>query len=283
MLMAKTKIEWADATWSPVTGCSPVSTGCKNCFAKRMAKRLAGRFGYPEAPHEFDVTLHEDKLEQPLRWKKPRMIFVVSMGDLFHEDVPSRFIKRDVWNVMVDAKQHIFQLLTKRPDRMLALLGNHTPWPSNVWAGTSVENADHLWRVEKLLQCPAAVHFVSLEPLLAPIDIRQYLFERLSLSTHPARIDWKGTVLPALNWTIIGGESGPGARPMNPQWARDIVVQCQEANVPAFVKQMGTYWAKYEEPDGPWCTSVKQRGDTKGTQMEYWPEALRVREMPEIA
>ena len=279
-----TRIEWtrspdgtAGKTWNVVSGCTPVSEGCRNCFAKRMAKRLAGRFGYPAAPHEFDVTLHPDRLDQPLRWKKPRMIFVVSMGDLFHEDVPSKFIKHDVWNVMVDAKQHIFQLLTKRPERMLALLGNHTPWPSNIWAGVSAENQEQAdKRIPPLLRTPAAVHFVSLEPLLGPINLERYITDWTDCGNRGSvalevgydsyatslcrRACPKGGEGPALSWVICGGESGPGARPMHPQWARDIRDQCQEARTPFFFKQQGEwswdnsgpYRIAQIAPDG-WC------------------------------
>lgn len=243
-----TKIEWTDETWNPVTGCTPASTGCLNCYAKRMAKRLAGRFGYPEAPHEFDVTLHEDRLIQPIQWKKPRMVFVCSMSDLFHEDVPSKFIKRDVWSVMVDAKQHIFQLLTKRPERALELLGNHTPWPSNVWLGVSCENQEQAdKRIPLLLATPAAVRFVSLEPLLGAIDVEEWL--EPNYASIIAEAEWE-PVSPddprynELDWVIVGGESGPGARPMHPQWARDIRDQCREALTPYFFKQWGAWAVK---------------------------------------
>jgi protein gp37 len=265
------KIEWTDATWNPVTGCTPVSAGCANCYARRMARRLAGRFGYPEAPHYFDVTLHPDRLEQPLRWRKPRMVFPCSMSDLFHKDVSFRYIA-SVWAVMRAAKRHTFQILTKRPARMLKFLSscgewggwithNGTPpsayggtgivigddenWPlSNIWLGVTAENqkaADE--RIPILLQMPAAVRFVSCEPLLGAIDLwmlegcerREVLREELGIPVVE-RI----TEFPGLDWIIVGGESGPNARPMHPDWARSLRDRCQE--VPFFFKQWGEWW-----------------------------------------
>jgi len=294
-----TKIEWVrnddgsqGETWNPVTGCTKVSEGCRNCYAERMARRLAGRCGYPEAPHQFDVTLHLDKLDLPLRWKKPRMIFVVSMGDLFHKDVPNGLIF-DVWDRMARTPQHTYQILTKRPDRMAWAVNRidqiRNPaftWPlPNVWLGTSVENqAAADGRIPLLLQTPAAVRFVSAEPLLGAVDLLQCgavesdavggvqgagyrEFER-TLETF---------VRNNIDWVICGGESGPGARPMHPGWARGLRDQCQQAGVPVFVKQMGTVWAKNQFLQGK---SLYAYGDTKGHEMKYWPEDLRVREMP---
>ena len=173
--MGKTKIEWTDATWNPVTGCTKVSLGCKNCYAERMSSRLAGRYGYPEAPHEFDVTLHHDRLGQPLRWKKPRRIFVCSMSDLFHDDVPFTFIVQ-VFDKMHIAPQHTYQVLTKRPRRMEAFIKAHEAWyaspiPDNVYLGVSVENqAAANERREYLRQISAVVKIVSYEPALGPMD-----------------------------------------------------------------------------------------------------------------
>jgi len=310
------KIEWTDETWNPVTGCTKVSAGCKNCYAARMAKRLAGRCGYPEAPHQFDVTLHPDKLDLPLKWRKPRMVFVCSMGDLFHDDVPFWFV-RNVWGMMALCPQHTFQVLTKRPKRMLEFVSRewvahvHTEKVTqrytepvlaglcdvlpNVWLGTSVENqatADE--RIPLLLQTPAAVRFVSAEPLLEAVDLSQpyvdYLegwdVEAIHVCGGDERVCYRRCPeaqqyqTERLDWIIVGGESGPGARPMKLEWARSLVQQCKSADVPIFVKQMGTVWAKHTEPDSDWHSTVSQRGDIKGHDMQYWPEDLQVREMP---
>ena len=232
--MSKTRIEWTEHTWNPVTGCSPVSPGCKNCYAERQAQRLAGRAGYPKTPKHFDVTLHPNRLEQPLHWRKPRMIFVPSMGDLFHPSVPLPFIWK-VWKVMRDCPQHTFQVLTKRPKRMandIFFFYRDGQKPLlNVWGGVSVENQRYLWRAEELLYFYyLAIRFVSFEPLLGPIAFNPHL-------------------LTSLDWVIVGGESGPGARPMNPDWARSIRDQCQKAGVPVYVKQMsGVGKAKQDIP-----------------------------------
>ena len=295
-----TTIEWVTnpdgtkgETWNPVTGCTKVSAGCANCYAERMARRLAGRYGYPEAPRHFDVTLRPDRLEQPLRWQKPRTVFVCSMGDLFHEDVPFEFIER-VFNIMSQAKHHVFQVLTKRPQRMLQWqrweddrqfgLDWIQTFP-NVWLLVSIENqaaADE--RIPLLLQTPAAVRGVSVEPMLGPIDFANIRVSSMEVMNALAGIAATPHSEPPryhkLDWVIAGGESGPGARPMHPDWARSLVQQCQAAHVPVFVKQMGAYWAKYAEPGGDWHSTVKQRGDVKGHKMQYWPEDLRIREMP---
>jgi len=181
--MGKTKIEWTNFTWNPCSGCTKISAGCKNCYAERMAKRLAGKYGYPEQPHHFDVTLHPDKLNQPYKWRKPRRIFVCSMGDLFHEDVGFEYILK-VWKVMAINNHHTFQILTKRPEQMLKFVqwlagADHisiAEFPQNVWIGVTAENqktADE--RIPILLKIPAAVRFVSVEPMLERIDLSQYL------------------------------------------------------------------------------------------------------------
>lgn len=240
--MARTKIEWCarpgtiPESWSPVTGCTPISEGCKHCYAARMARRLAGRYGYPEAPHHFDVTLHLDKLNEPLRRKKPRTYFVCSMSDLFHEDVKTDWIAH-IWGVMIKAEQHTFQVLTKRPQRMLEWVRNEVilTFP-NIWLGVSVEDqamADE--RIPLLLQTPAAVRFVSCEPLLSSIDLSEWV----NPQGATARDD--PAMYSLLNWVIVGGESGPGARPMYPQWARETRDQCQAAGVPFFFKQNGAF------------------------------------------
>ncbi|MCH8044380.1 MAG: phage Gp37/Gp68 family protein [Planctomycetes bacterium] len=214
--MAQTSsIEWTEATWNPVTGCTKISPGCKFCYADRMAKRLQA-MGQPRYANGFDLTLQPDVVELPLRWKKPRVIFVNSMSDLFHEDVPVAFVQK-CFEVMVTASQHTFQVLTKRPERVIELQAS-LPWPDNVWMGTSVENADYSWRAKLIATTPAAVRFLSVEPLLGPIR----------------RLPLRG-----INWVIVGGESGPSARPMSAEWVRDIRGQCSDAGIPFFFKQWG--------------------------------------------
>jgi len=245
-----TKIEWTDEVWNPVTGCTKISEGCQHCYAERMAKRLKGRFGYPE-DDPFRVTFHPDKLDQPLKWKKPRMVFVSSMGDLFHEDVP--FHQIDViLGQIVKVPQHTFLILTKRPTRMSfhlsdqMLPGRITPdhlhqiqWPlPNLWLGVTAENqqrADE--RIPILLQIPAAKKFVSVEPMLGPL--------KLSLRYHSHGIQGHRK----LDWVIAGCESGPGRRPAKVQWFRDLKNQCVEAGVPYFLKQMEINFS-YKMPNG---------------------------------
>jgi protein gp37 len=225
----ETKIEWTDATWNPVTGCTNVSEGCRNCYAERVL---------PRTGQSFDtVVCHPDRLDAPLHWRKPRRIFVNSLSDLFHEDVPREFIK-SVVGVTVDCPQHTFQILTKRPQRMLEFC-RECAFPSNVWLGVSCEDqqtADE--RIPLLLQTPAAVRFISAEPLLGPIDARRYLpviaRPREAISEVAASRTPRND---RLDWVICGGESGPHARPMHPTWARSIRDQCQAAGVPFFFKQ----------------------------------------------
>jgi len=210
-----TAIEWTDCTWNPVTGCTKCSAGCKNCYAERMAHRLKA-MGNPSYRNNFAVTLHPRMLERPLHWRKSRRIFVNSMSDLFHRDVPLNYI-RQVFDVMGRASQHQFQVLTKRAER-LEILASILPWPSNVWMGVSVEDSQVVTRIDHLRRVPAAVRFLSLEPLIGPLP-------KLNLG--------------GIHWVIVGGESGPGARPMDLDWARDIRDQCQKARVPFFFKQVG--------------------------------------------
>jgi len=244
-----TKIEWTHrpgtvgVTWNPVTGCTKISEGCAHCYAERMSKRLAGRFGYP-ADDPFRVTLHPDKLELPRKWKKPRTVFVCSMGDLFHRDVPYDEIAF-VFHEMARSPQHTYLVLTKRPDEMLAFWKRYRydtgielePPPSYIWFGVTCENQQRAnERIPLLLQCPAAVRFVSVEPMLGPVDIS--IAEIEFSGGHPddpASYEYSANVL---DWVIVGGETGPGARPMHPGWARDIRDQCQAAGVPYFFKQM---------------------------------------------
>ena len=208
-------IEWTEATWNPVTGCTKVSPGCKNCYAERMAKRLQA-MGHQRYARGFRLTLHNDLIKMPLRWSKPRIVFVNSMSDLFHEAVPERFV-RNVFQTMADATQHTFQVLTKRSER-LAKLADQLPWPQNVWMGVTIESNDYLQRIDDLLKVPARLRFLSLEPLLSEIP-------HLPLS----RIDW----------VIVGGESGPKSRLIKREWVRGIRDQCLEAGVSFFFKQWG--------------------------------------------
>lgn len=258
-----TKIEWTDTTWNPVTGCSKVSAGCKHCYAEGIAKRFWGDRKFT------DVQTHPKRLEQPLHWKKPRRIFVNSMSDLFHDDVPTHFIV-SVMAVAEKCPQHTFQVLTKRPKRMLEFFDVEMccPAPNNVHLGVSVEDqptADE--RIPLLLQTPAAVRFVSCEPLLGPIDF--------GVDDGPACCDGGTAESPCgchgahfifpmdenINWIIVGGESGPGCRSMDVEWARSIHEQCVAANVPLFVKQLGGH--------------PNKRG-----KLEDLPADLRVREYP---
>ncbi len=210
-----TGIEWTDATWNPVTGCTKVSPGCKHCYAERLAVRLKA-MGNPRYRRGFELTLQPDQLTLPLRWRRPKRIFVNSMSDLFHEAVPETFI-RDVFDVMTEASWHTFQILTKRSERLLSL-AHRLPWPSNVWLGVSVESAAYVRRIDHLRHTPAAVRFLSIEPLLGPVP-------RLRLE--------------GIHWVIVGGESGGGRREMAPEWVRQIRDHCVDAEVPFFFKQWG--------------------------------------------
>jgi protein gp37 len=211
----RSAIEWTEATWNPVRGCKKVSSGCKHCYAETFAERFRGVPGHP-FEQGFDIRLVPEALDLPRRWRRGRLVFVNSMSDLFQEDVPLEFIQR-VFTVMRDCQQHQFQVLTKRAERLLQL-ASHIDWPSNVWMGVSVESADYTWRVRLLQRVPAAVRFVSVEPLLGPID----------------RLPLRG-----IHWVIVGGESGHRAREMNPEWARSIRDQCRDTGVAFFFKQWG--------------------------------------------
>ena len=234
-----TKIEWAEETWNPLTGCTKVSEGCRNCYAERMARRLAGRYGYPQAPRHFDLVGHEDKMHVPFRWRKPRMVFVCSMGDLFHEQIQWPDIER-VFMVMVMAKnrRHTFQILTKRAERMREFVTACFPClperSPHIWLGISVENqaaADE--RREALRATPAAVKFVSYEPALA-------------------RVDWTGWEF--IDWLIAGGESGPGARPAHPHWFTGGADWAVSHGIRFFFKQWGA-WKPIRPfaPGDEWC------------------------------
>ena len=216
----RSSIEWTDATWNPVRGCTKISEGCRHCYAATFAERFRGVSGHP-FEQGFDLRLVPEKLEQPKTWRRPRRIFVNSMSDLFHEEVPEDFIAR-VGNVMREADHHVYQVLTKRPERMRNLLTGSLRWIgelSHVWLGVSVENRRHgLPRLDALLKTPAALRFASMEPLLEDLG---------SFS------------LAGLDWVIVGGESGPGARPMQCEWVRQIRGQCVRDGVPFFFKQWG--------------------------------------------
>lgn len=253
-MSGKTKIEWCTDVWNPLRGCSRVSEGCRNCYAERVA----ARFGGPGLPYEGlttpagnwngTVKLIEDHLTDPLRWKKPRKIFVNSMSDLFHESVPFDWIDK-IFDVMRKARHHTFQVLTKRPERMTRYFdepgcrrsGGVLP---NAWLGVSVENqptADE--RILELLRCPAAVRWLSVEPMLGPVDLGALHARKLGVSAERPYIDW----------VVCGGESGPGARPMHPDWVRGLRDQCVNAGVPFFFQQWGAF--------GPWIDEDKANHD----------------------
>jgi protein gp37 len=285
-------IEWTDATWNPVRGCVKVSPGCKHCYAETFAERWRGVKGHAYE-QGFDLRLVPEKLTAPLSWKKPRRVFVNSMSDLFQDGVPDEFIGR-VFDTMAQARRHTFQILTKRPGRMATvvptLAARHTAedgsgWPlPNVWLGVSVENQQYAdARIPLLLETPAAVRFISAEPLLGSVDVAQYTRAHVSVGSA---IAVRGVLQdqyivdrPALDWVIVGGESGPGARPMQIAWARAIVAQCQAASVPVFCKQLGARPVFDEETEhADWLfTHIRHR---KGADPAEWPADLRVRDFP---
>jgi protein gp37 len=293
-----TGIEWTDRTWNPVTGCTKVSPGCDRCYAEGIARRFAGSKAFPNG---FDVTLHAERLAAPLRWRKPARVFVNSMSDLFHDAVPDEFIAR-VWAVMAATPQHTYQVLTKRHGRMRSLLNSGEfsmvqvadeaieglgldgiPWPlPNVWLGVSAEDQRRAeLRIPALLDTPAAVRFLSCEPLLGPLDLSPWLkhVQRACERCNPGGPrDWQSGHLwgrcvcachperpPRPDWVIVGGETGPGARRMELGWAASLVDLCRIAGVPVFVKQLGS-----------------AHGPHKGSDMNTWPADLRVREWPEV-
>lgn len=326
--MGDSSIEWTDKTWNPVTGCTKVSPGCKLCYAERVFPRAYSKVckcgalkedhevephrmldGCDEfQPREFtDVFTHTDRLEQPLRWRKPARIFVNSMSDLFHEDVPFEFIDK-VFAVMALTPRHTYQILTKRPGRMRQYLTetvvfhghiypavqwrllmdlnikdgygrqcDREPWPlPNVWLGVSVESQPYAdERIPLLLKTPAAVRFVSYEPALGPVDFALKIpvkNEDGSAAGSIRAVDYF-SVEPKVHWVIVGGESGPGARQFSVQWARDVIAQCKAAGVACFVKQLGRMPFDYNEVG-------LQIDDRKGGDMDEWPADLRVREFP---
>lgn len=216
-MATKSTIEWTESTWNPVTGCKKISPGCKNCYAERLSKRLKA-MGQKNYANGFKLTLQPHMLELPLKWKKPQTIFVNSMSDLFHVDIPLEYIQR-VFDVMNRAHWHRFQVLTKRADR-LEEVSSALCWSPNIWMGVSVESQKYVERIDNLRNCGAKVKFLSLEPLLGPL-------ENLNLQN--------------IDWAIVGGESGYGARPMEIDWVLDIRRQCEESDVPFFFKQWGGF------------------------------------------
>ncbi|GHJ34271.1 hypothetical protein TPA0910_87040 [Streptomyces hygroscopicus subsp. sporocinereus] len=287
-MASNTKIQWTSQTWNPTTGCDRISDGCTNCYALTMAKRLKGmgqakyqNDGNPKTSGPgFALTLHPDVLDEPYRWKKPRKVFVNSMSDLFHARVPRDFLAR-VFAVMAFTPGHTYQILTKRPERAARILGDSSfaaavetamydddayatlargglkSWPlPNVWIGTSIESDKHTRRADALRATPAAVRFISAEPLLGPLE---------SLSLRD------------IDWLILGGESGPGSRPVESRWIADLIHQARQNGTAPFVKQLGSAWARNTTVAGK---TVAAWGDTKGGDPQYWPNGLRVREYP---
>lgn len=308
-MTTRTAIEWTDTTWNPVTGCTKVSAGCDHCYAETIAHRLAGTTAFPNG---FAVTLHPDRIPDPLSWRRPRRVFVNSMSDLFHTDVPDQFIA-EVFAVMHHTRHHVFQVLTKRAGRMRSLLGSPefyervvgeastytdganpaVPWPlPNVWLGVSAETQH--WaniRIPLLLDTPAAVRFVSAEPLLGRIEFDQLATREgivdafIGNGDHVREYDGTQTSfvnprpLPAIDWVIVGGESGPGARPMHPDWARAIRDLCGLAMVPFFFKQWGAFVPASQEHDRGVVGLVDDSGHCCAPHEEHLapPDAVRMR------
>lgn len=289
----KSRIEWTDATWNPIVGCSKISPGCDNCYAERMAFRLAamGQKKYRavisgrhwNGPAVFDAK----ELSKPLGWEKPRRIFVCSMGDLFHESVEEHWID-SVFKIVELCPQHIFQILTKRPQRMLdyfqglrGLVGGDRIPHANVWLGVTAENQEQAdKRIPILLQCPAAVRFVSIEPMIGPVDLSSMPIHAALVEIHPdgkmnAREDSRWMI----DWVIVGGETGPGARPMHPDWVRQVRDQCQAAGVPFFFKNFGE-WSldrpfpacRYEIIDGQFWWRVGKYVNGRQLDGREWNE-----------
>jgi protein gp37 len=238
-------IEWTEATWNPVTGCAKVSPGCAHCYAETFAERWRGVPGH-HFEQGFELKLWPERLEQPLRWRTPRRIFVNSMSDLFHEDIPDEYVER-VFAVMAEADRHVFQILTKREER-LAEFAPLLPWPQNVWVGVTIENRRFVRRADYLREVPAAVRFISAEPLL----------------TEVTKLDLTG-----IDWLIAGGESGPKARPLDLDWVFDLAERCSASGTAFFMKQLGAVLARRLGAE-----------DRKGTDLALFPPELRRREMP---
>ena len=251
-------IEWTDETWNPVTGCSRVSPGCDNCYMFALYPRLKGMRvpGYDASPDV--VQLQPGRINTPLMWNKPRRVFVNSMSDAFHRDVPDDYLLSmfQVMKQSIDQAGHVFQILTKRPGRAVAWWQKHSKyfpegWPDNIWLGTSVENQKYTPRLTVLARVPAPVRFASVEPLLGPVDITAWLSDG------------------SLSWVIVGGESGQRARALGLKWLDSLKSQCDESDVPLFIKQLGTLWAR-----------AKDSSDPKGGSPADWPEGITSREYP---
>jgi len=234
--MTNSKIEWTESTWNPITGCSKISEGCEHCYAEKMVKRFPHIY-----PNGFKPTFYEKRLSDPLKWKKPRRIFVCSMGDLFHEDVPLEWIAK-VFKVMKDCPQHTFLLLTKRPENALKVEEqvSENIYLPNVWIGVTIESSDHLIRGEILHFLRFKHKFVSLEPLLSRIRIEDLFYPRTFYYSVPNGSHWDIIAQASqIEWVIVGGETGPGAREMKSEWVRDIRDKCIENEVPFFFKKWG--------------------------------------------
>lgn len=303
----RSKIEWTDTTWNPTRGCTKIAQGCKNCYAETFAERWRGIPGHPYE-HGFDPRIVPEKLTEPLKWKKPRRIFVDSMSDLFHEAFSFEYISA-VFGVMAACPQHTFQVLTKRPARALeffrwfderlndALIGvkeirrhgfdfsistladTASRWPlPNVWIGTSIATQKDADQNTILLQIPAAVRFLSAEPLIEAVDLTRFFYVGAE-----GGIDYAYSRSQLVSWLIVGGESGHGARPCNVEWIRSIVEQCKAAGVPCFVKQLGAkpYDGDFFFETGQTRHDCLSLRDRKGGNWDEWPADLRVREFPE--
>ena len=302
--MSDTTIEWTNKTWNPVTGCTKVSPGCDHCYAEGIARRFAGGKAFPEG---FAVTLHPGRLNTPKSWRTPSLVFVNSMSDLFHADIPDEFVLA-VFQTMADTPAHTYQILTKRHGRMrsfcnrlafreptadetaaghirIAYLADRAPARCaplpNVWLGVSVEDQDRAeLRIPALLGTNAAVRFISAEPLIGPVDLRQAVWAMGDQRGHGLTASYVHTgpngccrKFHGLDWVIVGGESGNGARPIELWWVEQLIEQCAAAGTAVFVKQLGSAWARGHG----YCTSPK------GGEMRHWPEPLRVRQMPHAA
>jgi len=250
----KSNIEWTETTWNPVTGCTKISEGCQNCYARTMTKRLKA-MGQQKYVNGFEVTLHPGELNKPLKWKKPSTIFVCSMSDLFHKKVPLEFIHR-VFDTMNSCPQHTFQVLTKRSER-LSDISQYLNWTDNIWAGVTVENYEHLDRIDNLISTDAKVKFLSLEPLLGPIAESR---------------DFYAAIDSEIDWVIVGGESGPGARPIQESWVRSIQEDCKMAEIPFFFKQWG---GVNKKKNGSLLDGLSYKEYPKGSRQSILQEALK--------